>query len=85
MKTWAQIYKHFTSIFTPLSENTKTAITFSKKKKFHNLFFLFVFNSGRVLYNRAGRKTVWAGRSALRDMPSWNTGRVSSLFHSGQR
>ena len=30
MKTWAQICKHFTSIFKPLSENTKTAVTFCK-------------------------------------------------------
>ena len=58
MKTWAQICKHFTSIFTPMFENTKT-------------FFL---NYGRALDNLAGRKTVRAGRSALRNMPSWYTG-----------
>ena len=30
-------------------------------------------NSGRALDNRAGRKTVRAGCSVLRNMPSWNT------------
>ena len=59
MKTWAQICKHFTSIFTPLSANTKTAITICKKKK-------IIFNSNR------------AGHSALRNMPSWNTGMYNS-------
>ena len=74
MKTWTQICKHFTSIFTPPSENTKTAITFFYyiKKLNLNTFFCFL-NLGRALYNRAGRKTVRAGRSALRNMPSWNT------------
>ena len=35
--------------------------------------FLFNYNSSRALVNRAGRKPVRAGRSALRNMPSWNT------------
>ena len=39
----------------------------------------FVKNSDRALYNRAGRKTVRAGSSAFRNMPSWNTG----LYHDG--
>ena len=60
-----------------LSENTKTGITFCKKKK--NIF-LFLNNSGRALYNRAGRKTVRAGHSALRNMPSWNT--ASAIYKS---
>ena len=51
MKTWAQICKHFTSIFTSLSENTKQQLHFV-----NNIFFFFS-NSGRALYNRAGRKT----------------------------
>ena len=33
----------------------------------------FVSNSGRALVNRAGRKPIRAGRSALRNRPSWNT------------
>ena len=60
-----------------LSENT-ASITFCKwKKKQKNikLIFLFLFNnnSGRARVNRAERKPVRAGRSALRNMPSWNT------------
>ena len=43
----------------------------SMSKKNINLFYFF--NSGRALYNRAGCKTVRAGRCALRNMPSWNT------------
>ena len=49
-----------------LFENTKTAITFCK-----NIFFFFLNN---FFVNRAGRKPVRAGRSALRNRPSWNTG-----------
>ena len=58
-----------------LSENTKTAITFCKKKKINSLFFCnyFFFYSGRARVNRAGRKPLRAGRSALRNRPSWNT------------
>ena len=53
-----------------LSENT-SAITFRIcGKKNYNFCFL---NSGRALVNRAGRKPVRAGRSALINMPSWNT------------
>ena len=33
----------------------------------------FFFYSGRVRVNRAGRKPVRAGRSALRNRTSWNT------------
>ena len=36
-------------------------------------FFFFINNSVRALDNQAGRKTVRAGRSALRNMRSWNT------------
>ena len=35
--------------------------------------FLFNYNSSRALVNRAGRKPVRAGRSAVINMPSWNT------------
>ena len=52
-----------------LSENI-AAITFCKWGDFYFIFF----NSGRALVNRAGRKPVRAGCSALRNMPSWNTG-----------
>ena len=60
-----------------LSENT-TAIQFCKWKTkiIKNVFFFgynLFFNSGRALVNRAGRKPVRAGRSALINMPSWNT------------
>ena len=52
-----------------LSENTKTAITFCKNNfLFNYIFFLY---SGRARINRAGRKSVRAGRSALRNRPSW--------------
>ena len=37
------------------------------------MFFLSLNNYGRALDNRAGRKTVRAGRSAPINMPSWNT------------
>ena len=57
-----------------LSENT---ITFCKTKKI--IFFFFFFNSGRVRANRAGRKPVRAGCSALRNRPSWNTS-CNALF-----
>ena len=58
-----------------LSENTKTAITFCKNKKYFFFFKLifFVFNSGRARVNRAGRKPVRAGHSVLRNRPNWNT------------
>ena len=66
MKTRAQICKHKHFHIGCL----KTAITFCKWK---NNNFLFFFNSGRALVNRAGRKPVRAGCSALRNMLSWNT------------
>ena len=68
MKTWAQIYKQLQAFLQQLSENTKTAI---------------FFNSGRRYVNQAECKTVRAGRSALRNMPSWNTDyRLTSVsFH----
>ena len=74
MKTWTQICKQLQAFLHRLSENTKTAITFCKKKN----FFLIINNSGRALDNRAGRKTVRAGRSALINMPSWNTARATA-------
>ena len=71
-----------------LSENT-TAITFCKwgKKKVINLFVNLKtkINSGRALVNRAGRKPVRAGCSALINMPSWNTespvGVIKGVIH----
>ena len=48
--------------------------------------FYNFFNSGMALYNRTGCNTVRAGRSALRNMPSWNTahsvGGVNVARHS---
>ena len=40
---------------------------------FFNYFFFFI-NTGSARVNRAGRKPVRAGRSALRNRPCWNTG-----------
>ena len=45
----------------------------NKKKLNLNFFFFFFSNSGRAWINRAGRTPVRAGRSALRNRPSWNT------------
>ena len=42
--------------------------------KLRRAFFFFLFGQGAV--NRAGRKTIRAGRSALGNMPNWNTGTV---------
>ena len=77
MKTLAQICKQLQAFLHRLFENTKTAITFCKKKKKFKLFKKK--KSGRVLDNRTGRNTVRAGRSALRNMPSWNTGSYDVL------
>ena len=73
------------AFFHRLSENTKTAITFCKNKTkliFYFLFFFIFFNlnSGRARVNRAGRKPVRAGRSALRNRPSWNTDPTVTCF-----
>ena len=47
-------------------------------KKNEKIIFIFLFfpiyNPSRALINRAGRKPVRAGRSALRNRLSWNTG-----------
>ena len=69
MKTWAQICKHFTSIFTPLTENTKTAIKFCIKKKL-NFFFFFCIRAARCII---GQSASQYGQGALRNMASWNT------------
>ena len=55
----------------PCLKTQKQQLHFVKKKKKFN--YKFFFYSGRALYNRAARKTVRAGRRALRNMPSWNT------------
>ena len=62
-------YKHF---YIGCLKTQKTAIT----------FFVF-FYSVRAHANRAGRKPVRAGRSALRNRPSWNTG--STIVYSYYR
>ena len=75
MKTWAQICKQLQACLHRLSENTKTSITFLKKKRIINLIFLNN-NLGRALDNRAGR-------SALRNMPSRNTVYITFLAKPG--
>ena len=76
MKTRTQICKQLQAFLHRLSENTKTAITFCKKK---NKKKKIIIREG-ALDNRAGRKTIRAGRSALRNMPSWNTVIKSAQF-----
>ena len=77
MKTWAQICKQLQAFIYRLSENTKTGIT--------GIFFFLRNNLGRALDNRAGCKTVRAGRSALGNMPSWNAASVVSMCKLGMR
>ena len=77
MTKLSYVCKQLQAFLHRLSENTKTEITFCKKKKnlFEKLisFFFFINNSGRALDNRAGRKTVREGHSTVRNMHSWNT------------
>ena len=83
-KTWAQICKHFTSIdwnTRDWKHKNSNYILFIKKK----INFCLFLNSGKALYNRAGCKTVRAGRSALRNMPSWNTAVQLATEHSWSR
>ena len=68
-------YKHF--YIGCLKTQKKKQLHFVKIKQF--FFFFFFFYSGRARVNRAGRKPVRAGRSALRNRPSWNTDLVSVL------
>ena len=64
-------YKHF---YIGCLKTQKQQLHFVKlKNNFIFLFFLFLFNYGRARANRAGRKPVRAGHSALRNRPSWNT------------
>ena len=57
-------YKHF---YISCLKTQKQRLHFVK------IIFFFFFNSGRARVNRAGRKPVLAGRSALRNRLSWNT------------
>ena len=65
-------YKHF---HIGCLKTQKQQLHFVKIKNkiifFFNFFFFF--NSGRARVNRAGRKPLRAGRSTLRNRPSWNT------------
>ena len=49
----------------------------TQKQQLHSvkikIKLFFLRNSGRAHVNRAGRKPVRAGRSAVRNRPSWNT------------
>ena len=45
----------------------------TQKQQFNYKLIFFFLNSGTARLNRAGRKPVRAGRSALRNRPSWNT------------
>ena len=60
-------YKHF---YIGCLKTQQQSHVVSGNFFFLNLIFFF-FNSGRAL-SKLG-KTVWAGRSALINMPSWNT------------
>ena len=74
MKTWAQICKHKHFYIGCLKTQQQLRFVNGKNKlKNKIIFFFFFHNLGRALVNLAGRKPVWAGRSALRNMPSWNT------------
>ena len=46
---------------------------------------IFFLNSGRARVNRAGRKPVRAGRSALRNRPSWDTATIHAFYLSPNR
>ena len=70
MKTWAQICKHKHFYISCLKTQWQLHFVNGGKKKINNFC---LNNSGRALVNRAGRKPLRAGRSALRNMPSWNT------------
>ena len=61
-------YKH---LYISCLKTQKQQLHFVKIKI--NFFFFFFLNSGRAHVNRAGRKPVRAGRSALINRPSWNT------------
>ena len=71
-------YKHF---YIGCLKTQTQQLHFVKKKKIIKIFLyiiiLYINNSDRALDNRGGRKVVRAGCSALRNMPSWNTERVS--------
>ena len=63
MKTWAQICKHFYKHFyISCLKTQKQQLHFVKKKK-----------KKKIEFKLSGHKSVRAGRSALRNMPSWNT------------
>ena len=69
-------YKHF---YIGCLKTQKQQLHFIKIKM---IFFKYIFvflKSGRAHANRAGRKTVQAGRSAIRNRPSWNTGHAIVL------
>ena len=79
MKTWAQICKHKHFYIGCLKTQQQLYFFNGKKKIIKKINFLVFNNSGRALVNRAGRKPVRAGRSALINVPSWNT--VYYLLH----
>ena len=60
-------YKHF---YIACLKTQKQQLRFVKIKN-KVIFFFFLIQTARV--NRAGRKPVRAGRSTLRNRPSWNT------------
>ena len=72
MKTWAQICKHFTSIFTPLSENTKTAITF------------FLIRAGRCIIGQGARQYVEQG-AAPSEICLAGTLKPTCLYHAASK
>ena len=77
-------YKHF---YIGCLKTQKQQLHFVKRKNKLIFFFeinFFFLNSGMARANRAGRKPVRAGRSALRNRPSWNTvcAMAPSLLHT---
>ena len=77
MGTNLQVFsKHF---YIGCLKTQKQQLHFVKKKKKISII-IFCFNSGRARINRAGRKPVRAGCSALRNRPSWNTEMVAHVI-----
>ena len=64
------------SLLRVIDQNSVTIQRANETRSGHNCKYLKkkLIRQGTV--NRAGRKTVRGGRSALRNMPSWNTANV---------
>ena len=84
MKTWAQICKHkYFYIGCLKTQQQLHFVNGGKTKNYFIFYFLYVIRAGRCLIGQYG--PVRAGRSALRNMPSWNTEYIMhtwTFFHS---